>query len=492
MPEHKIRKIPSSVEEWKDYIEQVIKSEDNVKRKFKSLYVDTVYKAQHKELVVEEVVRQFGQEASKRPVVIFPYMRQVTDTIAGSLYNQEVKRDLQRTKKTIKEYIKDKVFPDLTDNGDTSSKKLFVQGTILTHTLFSVTEDKMKTLIYPQYNFDLVYEWKNEVDRVLRAVVVSRFNGVGSRNEYEEYYIYMENSFILLKYEKGKIEVVSQIQHNKGYLPFLVIHKHNPGLDIYLEPEIALAEQDVMMCAAWSNLYTTQANQTNALPVMSVPINQAGDLDNDGKEPNKLPINDSSNVLILYNKEGSPISDFKYVTPQVDFQGSLSVVRESEKTFAVSQGLPANFFSERLEVTATEIITEDARLKSYMRRMKDKFQQWERSVLDISLRTLAADDPEAITNIPPNMLLVTEWLPEGKLERADIEDIQKVKDMEVIDKADIVQLLNPRLSREEAIQYLEERFGKEEDRQEQNNEEQPIIQEDEDSEEEQEETLVEE
>lgn len=443
---------------WINYIHALWDDPENTKRKEASKLVVDYYKNNQRRYLESELKRIYTDPhsyAMKRK-----WTQNITKQIIDALaqcYSCKVKRVVPNLGKRNSEALSQKVFTGINKKMRNANKWLVLERSTLLFARWNSTHSRVDYRSYHQFEFDVVTDPSNP-DGELMAVILSDFKPLKDAN----IVIYTPNRVYQFK---GK-ELRSLNEHNLGVLPFVLLHAEDPGFEDYLDPDLQLANSNLEINVAISNLLNIHQNQAHAVPVLTVPaeLPPAGidDANPDygiaysQESDRRLDIDDPDKALVLQHGDGGETPDFKYVTPQVNFDGAVSTIKYVVNSLAQTYGVDNGIFN--IEVSgnpATVFHVNEKRREAIVGDLQSVFMDAEKSLFKAAYR-LASQADSSIPDLDPETFFVEFVSDASIVNQLNSGDINALWKDGAIDQVELVRHHYGDKSRAEAEAFIEE------------------------------------
>lgn len=448
--------INDTAEAWSAYIKELWESAENHNRKRDSKIAVDYYNNKQLPYLEKELRRIFTDPASYATKRKFTknVTKQIIDALA-QCYSCKVKRSVSGLGKKASKVLDEKVFQGLNKAMRNANKWLVLERTTLLYGRWNQKKERITYRSYHQFQFDLVY--KPNSDRELMAVILSDYKPLKDAR----IWVYTENNTYLFFGD----EVKSQLNHNNNVLPFTVLYAEDPGFNDYLDPDINLANSNLEINIAISNLLNMQHHQTHAVPVFVLPpeVPMAGV---DDANPDlgvarqiegdrRIDINDLNKALVLTRGEDGSDTDFKYVSPSADFQGSIESIRFAINSLAQTYGVDNGIFD--IDVSgnpATVFHVNEKRRQAIVGDLQSAFTDAEKDLFSSVYRLSQLSSTE-IPSLDVDRFLV-EFISDASIvEQLSSGDVVNLYNAGLIDEVEVIRHHYGEYSRTEAVAFIE-------------------------------------
>ena len=436
---------------WNDHENSVRKSESkrvvDYYRNKQRAYLDQALRSIYTDPTSLKSKRRWSQNVTK----------QIVDALA-QCYSCKVKRDIPKVGKKASKLLNEKLFQGINKKMRQANKWLVVERTTLLFSRWSAKKQRIDYRTYHQFEFDIVVN-QDSADQDLQGVLLSDF---GKELSDTTIVIYTHNNTYWFKGDK----LQRVINHDLDILPFVILHAEDPGFDDYLDPDSQLADSNLEINLAISNLLNILQNQAHAVPVLTLPAEMpmAGI---DDSNPNsghptqvesdrRIDIHDPDKALVLPMGDAGEVPDFKYVQPGSDFNGSIASIKYIQNSLAQTYGVDNGIFN--IEVSgspATVFHVNEKRREAIVGDLQEVFSDAEKELFDISYRLASMSDP-SIPAIDVKTFTIDFVSDASIVEQMQSGDVAKLHEQGLIDHVEVIRSHYGDQSRTEAEAFITE------------------------------------
>lgn len=404
-----------SINKYKSISNNIIKTyEDDIH--YKNHFVNNVL---NKHIVDKKTLESLQ-------IVILPFVRFITNSIS-TLYNQPVIRSINNNDSKILELFKE-VENAYINQANNIDKYTFLSGMVAVKSHYDDIDDCFEYILFPN----------NMIEYTPRADDYTKVK------ELELSYLYDSNKIIEIWSNEYYTRQVSNINTNSninsyGFIPFTIFKNKNIPNSFYVAPNENLIDiQDYI-----SN-QITQTGNTFKYQTMSMLIIKGGQ---DIKQ-----INYGANAVNRVDTEDS----IDFISPKTDLTMLVTTINDQIQMFSRMNGIPDSLVSAKATQSGISLEISQKVLDIYIKDRSKLFVNFERKCLMDGLKVLAYHKGIAL----PKDLKIT-------INHSSANQMNKLNDQEmtlwdfyinknIYTNIDLLMSLNPLMTREEAIQKIDE------------------------------------
>lgn len=442
--------------DWSKYIRELWNDRENTARKEASKQVVDYYKNDQRKYL-EQALRQIytdPQDRADKRRWTQNITKQIVDALAQA-YSCRVKRTVAKMGVRNAEVLDKKVFQGINKKMRNANKWLVLERTTLLFCRWSAKHSRINYRAYHQFEFDKVVD-PGSAEGELLGVILSDYKSLEESN----IVIYTHTNTYWFK----GVQLQKQVTHNLGVLPFVVLHAEDPGFEDYLMPDISLANANLEINLALSNLLNIHQKQAHAVPVITLPPEMprphvddanpnAGDptqVEND----QRLDIHGPGKALVLSIGDGNETPDFKFVSPNVNFSGAIETIRFVINSLSQTYGVDSGIFN--IDVSgnpATIFHVNEKRREAIVGDLKEVFIDGEKELFERSYALAKMSDPVIPTADVEDF--VVEFISDASIiDQLKSTDVVNLRKEGVIDDIEVVRHHYGDKSRTEAEAFL--------------------------------------
>lgn len=270
----------------------------------------------------------------------------------------------------------------------------------------------------------------------LKAVWITYFPADGQVTEVE-YSRWTNDSIQRLDY-KGN--VINSVKNPYGFLPFVPIHAELPISDFWVYPGDSIITMQELINERLVDLAYALRMQSFSIPVVK---GATGD----------ISYFDPGQAISLNSDSDS---DFKFASPNGPIPATVNAIDYLIRELAVTEGLPASYLSSKPSERKSgyALLVQNKELQEIRDNDIDLFKIYEQQIFDTIKKVWNTHN--ALNKFGDSTLKVNFFDPSVVSAEEKAEFWEKMVEMGVYSPVDVIQKLDPDLTRDEAEQKFQE------------------------------------
>jgi hypothetical protein len=448
--------------DWLAYIKVLAGDASNKERKKQSKVVYDYYNGNQRGYLYAEYIKiftdAFSRESKRK------WVHNITSQIVDAraiVYSHDIKRTLlSKNKKALLSQYNSILWGDHADSTMSEAEHLIeYDRQCLTYVRWDDKKQRVVYTNYHQWQYDLVFQ---EDSDDLRAVIISDY---GKEHKDTNYMIITQDT----NYKFQGDILLNKIVHNLGFLPCRLLYAKDPGFERYLTPDVNLAQNNLELNLAYSNLLNILMCKAHGLTVITIPADSPIPREDDSnpniptgntniEQDSRLGLHDPNQILILRNGADGQASTIQNIGAQVQFDKAIETINFILSSMAESYGVKlgeTKIYSGSQPQTATQIFITDKTKQKIMKVKEYLFREFEKEIFYVGQTLANKAIKMKISSIDD---LKIEYLPQSKL-LTDINVDQVIKlagGEKIYTRVAAVATLHNGMSLEDAQVFIEE------------------------------------